>query len=138
MYIELGISGVEPVQRSALETLFLNEIKTINESMHLGYSVYYWRTSNNMEVDFVLYGIKGILAFEVKRSGRVTGSMLSGLKSFLKDYPLAKAYLIYGDNRYFREGAIEILPMTNGLMATKVALPEEPSLMFGLSFYVKH
>ena len=87
----------------------------VNHYLDLGYTMYYWRTSNNYEVDFVLYGEKGIKAFEVKRSAKISGAMLNGLKSFIRDYPMAKAYLIYGGNRYMREQGIEILPFTHAL-----------------------
>ncbi|MEW6041061.1 MAG: ATP-binding protein [Elusimicrobiota bacterium] len=103
----------EEAEGVSLETLFLHEIKAVNESLGLGYRIYYWRTSNNMEVDFVMYGKKGILAFEVKRAGRVSGKMLSGLRSFLKDYPMAKAYFVYGGDKYIRDGNIEIIPVIN-------------------------
>jgi predicted AAA+ superfamily ATPase len=101
----------EEVEGMSLETLFFQEIKAVNESLNLGYSIYYWRTANNMEVDFVMYGSKGIRAFEIKRAGKITNSMLSGLKSFKKDYPMAKTCLVYGGERYMREGEIEILPL---------------------------
>ena len=101
----------EEVEGISLETLFFQEIKTINESLKLGYSIYYWRTSNNREVDFIMYGEKGILAFEVKRAGKVSGAMLAGLKSFLKEYPMAKACLVYGGKKYMKEGDIEIIPI---------------------------
>ncbi|OGS22938.1 MAG: ATPase [Elusimicrobia bacterium RIFOXYA2_FULL_39_19] len=103
----------EEAEGIALETLLFQEIKAVNESLGLGYSIYYWRTSNNMEVDFVMYGEKGIKAFEIKRAGKVSGSMLSGLKSFLKEYPMARAYFVYGGDKYMREGNIEILPVNN-------------------------
>jgi predicted AAA+ superfamily ATPase len=103
----------EEAEGISLETLFFQEIKAVNESLDLGYSIYYWRTSNNMEVDFVMYGEKGIRAFEVKRTNKISGSMLSGLKSFLKDYPMAKAYFVYGGDKYMREGNIEIMPINN-------------------------
>ena len=41
--------------------------------------------------------------------------MLAGLKAFLRDYPMAKAYFIYGGERYMREGEIEILPLERTL-----------------------
>ncbi|PIV53355.1 MAG: ATPase [Elusimicrobia bacterium CG_4_10_14_0_8_um_filter_37_32] len=103
----------EEAEGISLETLFLQEIKAVNESLGLGYSIYYWRTSNNMEVDFVMYGEKGILAFEVKRAGKVSSQMLAGLRSFLRDYPMAKAYFVYGGDKYMREGNIEIIPIKN-------------------------
>jgi predicted AAA+ superfamily ATPase len=79
----------EHVEGISVETLFLQELKTINDTSNLGYTISYWRTSNKMEVDFVLYGNIGIHAFEIKRTGRVSKSMLGGLTAFLRDYPLA-------------------------------------------------
>ncbi|MDP8262712.1 MAG: AAA family ATPase [Candidatus Ancaeobacter aquaticus] len=105
----------EEVEGIAFETLFLQELIAINDALDLGYTIYYWRTSNNMEVDFVLYGKRGILAFEIKRTGKVKSHMLSGLKSFLRDYPIAKAYFIYGGKRLMREDRIEVLPLEKTL-----------------------
>jgi len=72
-------------------------------------------TSNNTEVDFVLYGDKGIKAFEVKRTGKISSSMLKGLRAFQKDYPGAKTYFVYGGERRLREGDTEILPIKDAL-----------------------
>lgn len=105
----------EEVEGHAFETLFLQELQAINSYLRLGYNIFYWRTANNVEVDFVLYGDKGIRAFEVKRTGRVSSSMTKGLKMFLKDYPKARAYFIYGGERRLREGDIEILPIKDTL-----------------------
>jgi predicted AAA+ superfamily ATPase len=106
----------------ALETLFFQELRAINDYFQLGYELYYWRTSNEAEVDFILYGKKGLFAFEVKRVGKMSGEILRGLKSFLKEYPTAKAYLIYGGERVEREGNIEILPITT-------CLPKLPAIL---------
>lgn len=112
----------EEVGGHALETLFLQELQAINAYLRLGYNIFYWMTSNNIEVDFVLYGNKGIRAFEIKRTGKVSGSMLKGLRAFRKDYPKAKTYFIYGGERRLREGDIEILPI-------KSALKELPTIL---------
>lgn len=105
----------EEVGGHAFETLFLQELIAINAYLGLGYNIFYWMTSNNIEVDFVLYGNKGIRAFELKRTGKVSSSMMRGLKAFLKDYPKAKTYFIYGGERRLREGDIEILPIRDAL-----------------------
>ncbi|MDP3732033.1 MAG: ATP-binding protein [Candidatus Omnitrophota bacterium] len=105
----------EEVGGHAFETLFLQELNAINAYLGLGYNIFYWMTSNNIEVDFVLYGNKGIRAFEIKRTGKVSSSMMRGLKAFLKDYPQAKTYFIYGGERRLREGDIEILPIRDAL-----------------------
>lgn len=105
----------EEIGGHAFETLFLQELEAINKYLRLGYNIFYWMTSNNMEVDFVLYGEKGIKAFEIKRTGKISSSMLKGLKAFQKDYPSARMYFIYGGERVLREGDIEILPLRNAL-----------------------
>jgi predicted AAA+ superfamily ATPase len=105
----------EEIGGHAFETLFLQELEAINTYLRLGYNIFYWMTSNNMEVDFVLYGDKGIKAFEVKQTGKISSSMLKGLKAFKRDYPSARIYFIYGGERVLREGDIEILPIRNAL-----------------------
>jgi len=112
----------EEIEGSAFETLFFQEINAINSALNLGYKIYYWRTANNIEIDFVLYGEKGIFAFEIKRTGKVSKPMLRGLISFLKDYPMARTYLIYGGQRRMREGTIEIISMNEILNELPVIL----------------
>lgn len=106
----------------ALETLFFQQIQALNSSLNLGYTIYYWRTSNDTEVDFVLYGDRGLLAFEIKRAGTVQSQALRGLKAFLLDYPMSKAYFIYGGARRMYQEGIEIIPLD-------AALRELPSLL---------
>jgi predicted AAA+ superfamily ATPase len=101
----------EEAEGASYETLFLQELKATNDSLELGYSIHYWRTITDLEVDFILYGERGIRAFEVKRTGKVRDEDLKGLKAFLKDYPMTKAYFIYGGERRLSEGNIEIIPM---------------------------
>ncbi|MBI5123971.1 MAG: ATP-binding protein [Candidatus Omnitrophica bacterium] len=112
----------EEIEGHAFETLFLQEIMAINSYLALGYNIFYWMTSNNIEVDFVLYGARGIKAFEIKRTGKISLSMLKGLKAFRKDYPGAKTYIIYGGERRLREGDIEILPITDTLKELPIIL----------------
>lgn len=105
----------EEVSGHAVESLFLQEMNAVNAYFDLGYKIFYWRTSNNLEVDFVLYGNRGIKAFEIKRVRKISSAMLKGLKAFLKDYPFAKAYFLYGGERRMRDGGIEIVPINNAL-----------------------
>jgi predicted AAA+ superfamily ATPase len=102
----------EQVEGAAFETLLFQELLAVNDALNLGYKLHYWRTSNHTEVDFVLYGNKGLRALEVKRTGRVLKPMLRGLTAFCKDYPMAKAYFIYGGKQRMRQGQIEILPIS--------------------------
>ncbi len=101
----------EEAEGAALETLLFQELKALNSYLNLGYEIFYWRTADGAEVDFVLYGKRGLKAFEIKRTARLAAPMLSGLKSFVKDYPIAKACLIYGGSRRLREGHIDVYPV---------------------------
>jgi uncharacterized protein len=114
------LDRAEEIEGSALETLVFQELNSLNKNMKLDYQIYYWRTFNQTEVDFVLYGERGIIAFEVKRTAKVRLKELQGLKLFLKEYPMAKAFYLYGGNRYYQEGNIEIIPVQDAL----VKLPE--------------
>ena len=109
------LDAPEEVEGISFESLLFQELKAINDYYGLGYKIYYWRTSNNLEVDFVLYGERGLKAFEIKRRGRVPSSELRGLKAFLKDYPTARAYYIYGAERRMSEGDIDIIPLDYAL-----------------------
>lgn len=93
------------------ESLFFQNLLAVNDSLNLGYKLFYWRTATGIEVDFIAYGEKGIRAFEVKRSGRITPEMLRGLKYFSKEYPQSKSFLIYGGKRKMKDGNIQIIPM---------------------------
>jgi predicted AAA+ superfamily ATPase len=116
------LDAPEEVDGIALETLFLQELIALNSAFDFGYKIFYWRTSNGREVDFILYGPKGLLAFEIKRTSRMTSPMFGGLKSFLADYPVAKAYFVYAGNRRMYDGKIEIVPVLEMLKNLKTML----------------
>jgi len=116
------LDAPEEVDGIALETLFLQELVALNSTLGSGYKIFYWRTSNGREVDFILYGPKGLLAFEIKRTSRMTSVMLGGLKSFLADYPMAKTYFVYMGNRRMYDGQIEIIPVLEILKNLKTLL----------------
>lgn len=105
------LDSPEEIDGTAGETLLFQELMAVNDALDLGYKLFYWRSAAHQEVDFVLYGAKGLFAFEIKRTGRIAGIHLRGLRSFLKDYPMAKAYFFYGGRRRLSEGPIQILPM---------------------------
>lgn len=70
-------------------------MRAINTYLNLEYEFYFWRTSSQMEVDFIAYGPNGLIAIEVKNSGRYDPADLKGLKQFKEDYPQAICYLLY-------------------------------------------
>lgn len=109
------LDSVEEAEGSAFETLVFQELKAVNAYYDLGYSLYFWRTASQVEVDFILYGEKGLMAIEVKRSSHISPKDLNGLKLFKEDYPESKLYLFYGGKqRQYIEG-IEIIPLIEAL-----------------------
>ncbi len=107
----------EPAQidGAALETLVFQELRATNENLGLGYDLYFWRTPGGMEIDFVLYGARGIVAIEVKRKRSLSGHDLRGLRTFLNDYPTAVGYVLYGGDHPVHLDAITALPVGDAL-----------------------
>ena len=99
----------------ALETLVLQELRAVNDYHEYGYRIFFWRTRNNLEVDFVLYGPRGLLAIEIKRSTRIQPKDARALREFKKDYPLAKCYLFFGGSTPLYMDDIIALPMERAL-----------------------
>lgn len=93
------------VDGPVLETIVLQNILAINDALHLEYEVHFWRTSNGLEVDFVLYGPNGLHAIEIKRSRSLAKKDLMGLKAFQEEYPEAVCWIVYGgDQKQYLEG----------------------------------
>lgn len=99
----------------ALETLFLQEMRALNNYLDLGYQIFFWRSQTGLEVDFVLYGPKGLLAFEIKRKINITNKDLTGLKAFKNDYPEAKCFIFCGTDKQEYRGDITIMPIEKAL-----------------------
>lgn len=97
------------------ETLFLQNLIATNDYLNLGYKIYYYRTKDGNEVDFIVYGERGMMAFEIKSNKTFTSNHIRGLKAFIKDYPMTKGYLIYGGDRPMYDGGINIIPMEEAL-----------------------
>ncbi len=100
----------ESIQGAALETLFLQHLRAANDYGGLGYRIHYWRTAAGDEVDFVLYGERGLRAFEVKMSSTVRAGDLRGLLRFRADFPEAKAHLLHLGDRRRHDRGIDVIP----------------------------
>lgn len=109
------LDSVDEIEGPALETLFLQQLKALNDYYELGYKIYFWRTQSQVEVDFIVYGNKGLFAFEIKRKSSIGKKDLSGLRLFAKDYPMAKLFLLYGGERSYHDGGIDVLPFQEAL-----------------------
>lgn len=109
------LDRMEEGDGAALETLFFQSLRAINDYFDLGYKIYFWRTSTGVKVDFILYGPKGFHAFEIKRSKQTSVKSLSGLKAFGIDYPEAKLHLLYFGKHNEYHGEITAIPFEQAL-----------------------
>ena len=101
----------EEIDGPALETLFLQELRALNDYYDLDFKIYYWRSVAKLEVDFVLYGPKIFQAIEIKRKSVITDNDLRGLRAFSADYPEAKCYLFCMAKNIEYRGNITIIPI---------------------------
>jgi len=99
-----------------LETLVFQQIKALNDLFSWNYQLYYFRTATGVEVDFVLYGERGIVGIEVKLSDHVNETMIKNLKNFGKDYPEAKLYLVYTGKQKMYFGSVTAVPVEEFLL----------------------
>jgi predicted AAA+ superfamily ATPase len=116
------LDSAEEIDGAAVETLVLQELRASNDNLALGYQIHFWRTRDHHEVDFVLYGERGLLAFEVKRSAGFRDRDLQTLRLFRADYPMARCFFLHGGEEEYELEGIRIVPL-------RKALPALPSLL---------
>ncbi|OGL43380.1 MAG: ATPase [Candidatus Schekmanbacteria bacterium RBG_13_48_7] len=105
----------EEIEGSALEGLVAQHLRA-----WIAYSgnksvLYFWRTPSGTEVDFVVYGPETFYAIEVKNSDKVRPLDLQSLKTFITDYPSAKAILLYRGSDRLKKNNILCLPCSDFL-----------------------
>jgi predicted AAA+ superfamily ATPase len=110
------LDSTEELDGAALETLLFQEIRAYNDLGALGYALSHWRTRAGDEVDLVLYGERGLLAFEVKRSSVVRPFDLRGLRVFREEFPPARLFLVDGGEREYLDDGITILPFAMAIL----------------------
>ena len=74
-------------------------------------ALHFWRTRSGVEVDFVVYGPRGLSALEVKNASRVEAKDLRGLRAFREDYPEAQTALLHRGPDRLRINGIWCLPV---------------------------
>lgn len=94
----------------AFETLCLQELLALNHYLDAGFDFFHWRTRKHQEVDLVLYGERGLLAFELKAGSRLREADLQTLELFGTDYPEARLILVYTGTRAEQRKGIEVIP----------------------------
>lgn len=109
------LDASEDIDGPAVETLVLQELRATNDNHDLGYALHYWRTRSQHEVDFVLYGERGLIAIEVKRSSSLRDRDLADLRLFAREYPEARCLMFYGGDRPYLMDGIRVEPLALAL-----------------------
>lgn len=119
------LDAPQEVAGVGLETLFYQSVLALIAYQQSETQVYYWRTVNGVEVDFILYGKTHLFAVEIKHAHVVHHTMLTGLRHFKEDYPMAKCVLLYlgEQTRYLEDGTL-IIPFVKGLQQLSEWLEE--------------
>lgn len=122
-YFDIGVANYllnqgEIVEKTeaygkAFEHFVYLELYAFLRYSDLNIEITYWRTSSQVEVDFVIGDAK--IAIEVKSTDNVQNRHLKGLKSFAEDYKTDRLILVSNDKYYRKIGSIEIMPIEHFL-----------------------
>jgi predicted AAA+ superfamily ATPase len=102
--IELGSEAFG----SAFEHFIYHELYAHSNYSELNYTISYWRTTSQIEVDFILGNNE--VAIEVKGTDNVQSRHLKGLKSFSEEYEVKKLLVVSNDPFERIVGNITVLP----------------------------
>jgi predicted AAA+ superfamily ATPase len=92
----------------AVEHFILMELLAHRVYRELYYDVNFWRTKSGLEVDFILG--QGEVAIEVKGASRVDNADLRPLKTFVREYRPARAFVVCNEGAPRVHEDIQILP----------------------------
>jgi predicted AAA+ superfamily ATPase len=106
----------EELDGAALEGLVAQHLRAWIAYSDPAHELLTWRTRSGVEVDFVVYGPDGLRAIEVKNTAKIRPADLRGLRSFLEDYPEARAVLLYRGDQRLRKGDVLCLPVERFLL----------------------
>ena len=104
------IDRVEEIQGAALEGLVAQHLRAWIDYSNNRSQLYFWRTKNGVEVDFIVYGPSQFIAIEVKHATQVFSTDLTGLKAFKADYPESQVVLLYRGKERLLMGDVLCLP----------------------------
>ncbi|MBS0626525.1 MAG: ATP-binding protein [Verrucomicrobia bacterium] len=101
---------------AALEGLIAQHLKSWIDAQVENHQLHFWRTSSQMEVDFIVSGPNCFLAIEVKNGSTVHPQDIKGLSAFCEDYPEATPILLYRGPRRYKENGILYCPIEEFLL----------------------
>ena len=88
--------------------VILETFRLINYS-EKPYKMFHWRSSNGAEVDLIIESPETLWAVEIKSSPMVKSANLSGLKSFIKDYPNSRPVCVCTCDTPYMAGEITVI-----------------------------
>ena len=109
----------QEIDGQALEGLVAQHLRAWIDYSNSDSTLYFWRTRSGVEVDFIVYGAKGIFAIEVKNSSRIQPQDIKSLRSFKEDYPESKAYLLYRGKERLMKNGVHCVPCDDFLQALR-------------------
>jgi predicted AAA+ superfamily ATPase len=105
------LDSAENIWGAAIESFVGLELRSLNHYLKLDFEIYFWRSVNGEEVDFILYGTKDLIAIEVKASKKINRKDFKSLLEFKNDYPMAKLFYLYCGDREEEYGDVLCLPI---------------------------
>ncbi len=95
----------------ALEGLVAQHLKAWVDAQKGAYQLNFWRTSSQLEVDFILSGPERFLAIEVKNGTNVHPADFHSLEAFREDYPEVTPLLLYRGKHRLKQRDILCCPV---------------------------
>jgi len=92
----------------AFEHFIYHELYSHSNYSGINYTISYWRTTSQIEVDFILG--ENEVAIEVKASSQINSRHLKGLKSFAEEYKVKKQIIVCNDPFPRQMGDILVMP----------------------------
>jgi predicted AAA+ superfamily ATPase len=93
---------------SVFEHFIYQELYAHSKYSDLDYAISYWRTTSQIEVDFILGDHE--VAIEVKGTNNVQTRHLKGLRSFSEEYAVKKLIVVSNDPLPRIIGNVTVLP----------------------------
>lgn len=104
------------IEGAALEGLVAQHLKAWVDAQIERYSLNFWRTESQVEVDFIVSGPNTLFAIEVKNGTVIHPKDLHSLEIFVENYPEATPILLYRGKVRFKEKNILCCPVDEFLL----------------------
>ena len=120
IYKNLRLTGFldvpSEINGPGLEGLVLQHLRAWNDYQGTPSRLFYWHTKHGVEVDFIIDGLDGLYAIEVKHAQVIHERDLTGLKAFGTDYPEATLIFLYRGQDVLKKNNILCIPIEQFLL----------------------